>query len=120
MRIFKKILKIVGTVFLVVVVAGGLFLAHTWYFKPVNINLFFGRTMMQIMLDSPEMLSSLRVLEPLGITGHNAKLDDDSLAAGDRFLQQMKDAYEVLLSYDDEDLSDADLVSKQIAKNRDN
>ena len=115
MRIMKKILKISGTVLLVAVVAGGLFLAHTWYFKPVNINLFFARTMMQVMLDSPEMLSSLRVLEPIGITGHNAKLDDDSLAAGDRFMQQMKDAYDVLLSYDDEDLSQGDLVSKQIA-----
>lgn len=115
MRLFKKILKIAGTLLLVVIVAGGLFLAHTWYFKPVNINLFFARTMMQIMLESPEMLSSLRVLEPIGITGHNAELDDDSLAAGDRFMQQMKDAYEMLLSYEDEDLSEGDLVSKQIA-----
>ena len=115
MRLFKKILKITGTLLLVVLVAGGLFLAHSWYFKPVNINLFFARTMMQVMLESPEMLSSLRVLEPIGITGHNAKLDDDSLAAGDRFMQQMKDAYEVLLSYDDEDLSEGDRVSKQIA-----
>jgi uncharacterized protein (DUF885 family) len=115
MRLFKKILKIVGTLFLVVIVAGGLFAAHTWYFKPVNINLFFARTMMQIMLESPEMLSSLRVLEPMGINGHNAKLDDDSMAAGDRFLEKMKDSYAVLLTYDDEDLSAADLVSKQIA-----
>ena len=66
MRLFKKILKISGTLLLVVLVAGSLFLAHTWYFKPVNINLFFARTMLQIMLESPEMLSSLRVLEPLG------------------------------------------------------
>jgi len=115
MHLLKKILKIAGALFVIVIVAGGLFLAHTWYFKPVNINLFFGRTMMQIMLQSPEMLSSLRVLEPIGITGHNAKLDDDSLAAGDRFMQQMKDAYEMLLSYEDEDLSEGDLVSKQIA-----
>jgi uncharacterized protein (DUF885 family) len=99
----------------VVIVAGGLLLAHTWYFKPVNVNLFFGRTMLQIMLQSPEMLSSLRVLEPLGITGHNAKLDDESLAAGDRFVAQLKEAHRVLLTYDDEDLSEADLMSKRIA-----
>lgn len=115
MRLFKKILKVTGTLLLVVLVTGGLFLAHTWYFKPVNINLLFARTMMQVMLESPEMLSSLRVLEPLGITGHNAKLDDESLAAGDRFIRQMKDAYAVLMSYDDEDLSEGDRVSKQIA-----
>ena len=112
---FKKILKYVGITLGVVIVAGGLFLAHTWYFKPVNINLFFARTMLQIMLESPEMLSSLRVLEPLGITGHNAELDDDSLAAGDRFLAHLKEANRVLLTYEDEDLSDADLMSKRIA-----
>jgi uncharacterized protein (DUF885 family) len=112
---FKKILKYLGILVAVVIVAGGLFLAHTWHFKPVNINLFFARTMLQIMLDSPEMLSSLRVLEPLGITGHNAKLDDDSLAAGDRFMAQMKEANRVLLTYEDEDLSEANLMSKRIA-----
>jgi len=111
----KRILKLGGILLGVVIVAGGLFLAHTWYFKPVNINLFFARTMMQIMLESPEMLSSLRVLEPLGITGHNARLDDESLAAGDRFLAQLREANRVLLSYEDEDLSDADLMSKRIA-----
>jgi uncharacterized protein (DUF885 family) len=115
MRLFKKILKITGGLLAVLIVAGGLFLAHTWYFKPININLFFARTMIQVMSESPELLSSLRVLEPLGITGHNAKLDDESLAAGDRFMAQMRDAYATLQRYDDEDLSDADLMSKRIA-----
>lgn len=115
MRVFKKILKITGALVAVVIVAGGLFLAHTWYFKPVNINLFFARSMLQIMLESPEMLSTLHILEPLGIKGHNAKLDDESLAAGDRFLAQLKEDYRVLQSYDDEDLSDADRMSKRIA-----
>jgi uncharacterized protein (DUF885 family) len=115
MPLFKKILKVTGALLAVLVLVGGLFLAHTWYFKPVNINLFFARTMFQVMAESPEMLSSLRVLEPLGITGHNAKLDDESLAAGDRFMAQMKAAHDVLLSYEDEDLSEADLMSKRIA-----
>jgi uncharacterized protein (DUF885 family) len=117
MRILKKILKIGGIVLAVVIVAGGLFLAHTWYFKPVNINLFFARTMLQIMLESPELLSTLRVLEPFGIEGHNARLEDESLAAGDRFMARMEDAHRVLLSYEDEDLGAADLMSKRIAAN---
>ena len=93
MRLLKKTFKIIGTLLLVVLIAGGLFLAHTWYFKPVNINLFFARTMMQVMVESPEMLSTLRVLEPLGIKGHNAKLEDESLAAGDRFMAQLPTRY---------------------------
>jgi uncharacterized protein (DUF885 family) len=111
----KTLLKYSGILLAVLAVAGGLFIAHSWYFKPVNINLFFGRTMLQLMLESPEMLSTVRVLEPLGINGHNARLDDESLAAGDRFLTQMKEAYRVLLSYEDESLSAADLMSKRIA-----
>ena len=54
MRIFKKILKIFGLFLAVGLVLGGLFIAHTWYFKPLNINLFFARTFLQIGLESPE------------------------------------------------------------------
>ena len=115
MKLLKKILKFSGITLALVVLAAGLFLAHTWYFKPVNINLFFGRTMVQLLLDSPETLSSLHVLEPFGITGHNARLDDQSLAAGDAFFVKMKAAENVLQSYRDEDLSPRDLMSKQIA-----
>ena len=61
----RKILKVSGIVLAVVIIASGLFLAHTWYFKPININLFFARTMLQ----SPEMLNDLHVLEPLANTG---------------------------------------------------
>ena len=67
--VLKKILKIAGALLAVILLVGGLFLAHTWYFKPVNINLFFARTMMQIMMESPELLSMVRVLEPIGING---------------------------------------------------
>jgi uncharacterized protein (DUF885 family) len=111
----RKTLKVAGTLLAVVLLLGGLFLAHTWYFKPVNINLFFARTMMQIMVESPELLSMVRVLEPIGINGHNARLDDESLAAGDHFMDQLSDAYDILLSYQDEDLSEADRMSKRIA-----
>jgi len=71
MRVFKKILKAGGILLGTIVIVSGLFLAHTWYFKPVSINLFFG---------------------------------------------QLKDAHRVLLSYQDDDLSDADLMSKRIAQ----
>ncbi len=116
MKLFKKILKYGGITLAIVLLAGGLFAAHTWYFKPVNINLFFGRTMIQFMLDSPEMLSSLRILEPFGLTGHNSRLDDESLASSDKFFTQFKAAREVLVSYSDADLSAADLMSKKIAQ----
>ena len=110
----KKFFKIIGSLLLVVVLLASAFFVHVWYFKPYDINLFFGRTAIQFALDSPETLSSLRVLEGIGIEGHNAELNDASLAAGDRTLEKMLAAHETLLSYEDQDLNPADKMSKDV------
>ncbi len=117
MRLFKKILKWFGIAFAVVLLLGGAFLAHSWYFKPVNINIFFARAFLQVALESPEMLSSIHVLEQFGIKGHNAELDDESMAAGDRLFNHMKESRQVLVSYANEDLAEKDIMSKRIALN---
>jgi len=117
MRIFKKVLKWVGLTLVLLMVLCGAFIAHSWYFKPVNINIFFARAFLQVALESPEMLSSIHVLEQFGIKGHNAKLDDESKATGDRLLAHMKESREILVSYEDEDLAEGDVLSKRIALN---
>jgi uncharacterized protein (DUF885 family) len=117
MRLFKKIMKWFGLTLAVVLVLGGAFIAHSWYFKPVNINIFFARAFLQVALESPEMLSSIHVLEQFGIKGHNAELDDESMASGDRLFAHMKKSRETLLTYEDEDLSEGDIMSKRIAMN---
>ena len=117
MRRFKIILKWFGLTLTVLLVLAGAFVAHSWYFKPVNINIFFARAFLQVALESPEMLSSIHVLEQFGIKGHNAELDDESMASGDRLFEHMKKSRAVLLSYDDEDLADGDIMSKRIALN---
>jgi len=111
----KKTFKWLGLTLAVVLLLGTAFIAHTWYFKPVNINLYFGRAFLQMALQSPEMLSSIHVLEQFGINGHNAELDDESQAAGDRLFAEMEEVRSTLLSYDDKNLSDADRMSKRIA-----
>ena len=117
MRLFKKVMKWFGLTLAVVLVLGGAFIAHSWYFKPVNINIFFARAFLQVALESPEMLSSLHVLEQFGIKGHNAELDDESMAAGDRLFAHLKQSRETLQSYEDADLSEGDIMSKRIAMN---
>ncbi len=117
MRIFKKVMKWVGLTLVLLMVLCGAFIAHSWYFKPVNINIFFARAFLQVALESPEMLSSIHVLEQFGIKGHNAKLDDESKATGDRLLAHMKESREILVSYEDEDLAEGDVLSKRIALN---
>ncbi len=110
-------MKWFGLTLLVVLLLGGAFIAHSWHFKPVNINIFFARAFLQIALESPEMLSSIHVLEQFGIKGHNAELDDESMASGDRLFAHMKKSREILLTYEDEDLAEGDIMSKRIALN---
>ena len=73
MKFFKKVLKWFGLTVLVVLLLGGTFIAHSWYFKPVNINIFFARSFLQVALESPEMLSTIHVLEQFGIFGIKIK-----------------------------------------------
>ena len=115
MRRLKKILKVLACLLLVLLLVGAAFFVHVWYFKPFNVNLFFARTALQFALDSPEMLSSIRVLEPMGIEFHNDDLNDASIAAGDRRFERLLETREILRSYDDASLSDGDRRSKEIA-----
>ncbi len=110
----KRVAKYFGIFLLTLLLLAGLFFIHVWYFKPYNINLFFGKTALKFVLESPETLSSLRILEPFGIDGHNAKLDDASIEAGDQMMADMQEAYDTLMSYEDEDLEPADKMSKDV------
>lgn len=112
----KKIFKWVGVTLLVVVLAGGAFIAHEWNAKPFYINNFFNRFALKIALESPEMLSSLHFLEPMGIDGHNAELDDASPESTDEFFEYIAEEYEVLKSYSDQDLTADERMSKRIAE----
>jgi hypothetical protein len=59
---------------------GGLLLAHTIWFKPLRIDWFFDRVLIEVALDNPQLLSQIGVLDGLGIRGHNARLTDGSEA----------------------------------------
>ena len=110
----KKVFKYLGGLVLVVMLLASAFFVHVWYFKPYDINLFFAKTALKFALESPELLSSVRVLEGFGIDGHNAELDDVSLASGDKTFEKVLAAHKTLLSYDDEDLDANDKMSKDV------
>ena len=68
-KFFKRAGLTVG-VLLVVGIAFGL---HEWYGKPWFINNYFNRVFIQFIWDKPEMLTSMGMLEQIGINGHNAE-----------------------------------------------
>lgn len=110
-----KILKFIAYTFLALLILGGSFVAHEWYSKPFFVNNFFNREVLKQALKSPEMLSQLHMLENVGIRGHNRELDDESIAAGDEMLADLKAAKEMLAQYDDADLNESEKLSKDIA-----
>ena len=74
----KRFFKRAGLTAAVLLVLAASFVAHEWYAKPFFINNFFNRAFIQFVWDRPEFLTSMGVLEQLGI----AQLGLDLLGAG--------------------------------------
>ncbi|GAB4116547.1 MAG: DUF885 domain-containing protein [Wenzhouxiangellaceae bacterium] len=110
----KKVLKWLGGGLAVLVILAGLLFVNVWYFKPVSIDLFYGRVFLKVALDSPELLTSLRLLDGVGIRGHNARLSDASPQAELESLQTFANEYEVFQRYDRDDYSDEALLSYDV------
>ncbi len=109
----KIILWLLALFFLGIAAIAGL----VWYnlnFRPMTIDMFFNRAMYEMVKDSPETLSSLRVLEQFGIKGHQSKLDDASPEETDKTFTKVAEFREMLLSYEDDDLDDSQKLSKEI------
>lgn len=109
-----SIRRIVGLAFLLLVIVGGVWLAKLIWGKPFNFDHFQTRVVVVEGLKSPEALSSIRMLEPYGITSHNGELDDLSLKADEEELARLKENYETLMSYADEDLTEEQRFNKRL------
>jgi uncharacterized protein (DUF885 family) len=112
----KKIFKWLGILLLTAIVVGGSFAAYEWNAdKPMRFRSFVDREVLKMAFESPETLTSLGFLESMGITGHNAELDNASVAKSDELFVKLKQVHKTLNSYQDDSLSEADLLSKEIA-----
>lgn len=106
----KIILCTVG----VVVLALGIFLIPTIWFKPWSIDHFYMRTFASFALRHPMMLSSMRLLEPMGIDFYDDDLDDMSMEFDEREARWVRKQLDVLRSYDRERMDDAGKLSFDI------
>jgi uncharacterized protein (DUF885 family) len=103
--------KWIGRLLLLMILAIVGFAVNAIWFKPVSIRVFYERVFLEYGLESPELLSTLRILESVGIRGHNAKLDDRSALAGDQQIAKLKTDLATLRSYSRDDMSDADKLN---------
>jgi uncharacterized protein (DUF885 family) len=112
----KIFFKWIGLIVLAIILLSGLFAAHEWNAeKPFSFRLFLDRTLVKVALNSPQTLTSLGILENLGITGHNANLDDASLASMDKMFANLHTVKTTMSEYADEDLTEDERLSKEIA-----
>ena len=95
----KLFFKILGALIALFVVLVGAALIHVVYFKPYKVDWFYTRVFAQFALDSPEMLSSMRILPP-SLDFYSDKFDDASVAHEAKQVQLIKDDHAMLLQYD--------------------
>jgi uncharacterized protein (DUF885 family) len=108
--LFKWLLRAMA---LVVLIVGGLLVQMVW-FRPFSIDIFFERAFIEYALDDPELLSTLRILEPLGFNLHNDDLTDVSVARTIELQDKLRRDLETLRSYDGDDLDPERKLSRDV------
>jgi uncharacterized protein (DUF885 family) len=106
----KKLFKWLLRLLVLVVVVAGIAFVHVWYFKPYKIDWFYGRVFGQFALQSPQMLSSMRILPPWA-DFYSDKLDDASIAHSEEMAAMVKDDLDMLHRYDRNALDDEGKLS---------
>jgi len=87
---FRRILKWTLRIVVLLVLVAAIFLVNLIWFRPWSLNLFYEKVFAQVLFESPELLSSLGLVERFGITSHNGKLGDISPAQQQRVLDRLK------------------------------
>ena len=87
---FKRVLKWLGAIIVVLVIVVAIFLTNLIWFRPWSLNLFYEKIFVEVLFDHPELLSALGLVEQFGITSHNGKLDDESPAQQQREFDRFK------------------------------
>lgn len=96
----KTLFKLFGYLLLLLVLAAGALFVNAWWFKPLAIDVFFETVFIKALVDDPETLSQLGLLEQYGINFHSDDLTDASPARGDRLAQLMRESLDTLHRYD--------------------
>ena len=110
----KLFLKIFGGLLVVLLLAvGG---ASMWFwFTPVGVNNYINKVAIQLAIDSPELLTSLGMIDNTPFDFHSGKLGDRTKAQDDKSLAKLKKARAGLDKYGPEGLEGQELLSWRIA-----
>ncbi|WP_078128044.1 DUF885 domain-containing protein [Leptospira alexanderi] len=87
---------------------------HTIFFKPLTLGLFYEKIFWEFVLNDPEYLTSLGILNNFGIGGYQKELTNISVERQKQDMEKAKKNLEILLSYGKGDLSGQELLSFEI------
>ena len=93
--LLKWLLRLIALAIFVI----ALFAIHVWYFKPAKIDWFYGRVFGEFALQSPELLSNMRILPPW-LDFYSDDLDDASPAHEAKMAEMIKRDVDTLHRYD--------------------
>lgn len=110
----KIVLKVLGGLVAALVVLAVAAFVQVWYFRPLSIDIFFEKAFLKPVLEEPELLSQLRILEPMGIDFHNDELADASVAHELKQAARLREALDHLRRYDRASLNESQQVSYDI------
>jgi uncharacterized protein (DUF885 family) len=106
--------KIIKYTLLVILVAGAFWLGNLIWFRPFSINHFYEKIFIEFALKNPELLSSLRILEPMGLNFHNDDLNDGSDAFAHEMNNLIQKDLDSLRKYDRASLNESQKLSYDI------
>lgn len=96
----RRFLKWSGITLGVLVLAAAAFIVNAVYFRPVSLRVFYEAAFLKFAIGDPELLSSMRLLEPFGLTFHNDDLTDVSPRRTLELNELIVENHEILDSYD--------------------
>ncbi len=111
MRVFLKLLG--GLLVVLLLAAGG---ASMWFwFTPVGVNNYINKVTVKLAIDSPELLTSLGMIDNTPLDFHSGKLADYTRAQDAKTLEKLRSARAGLDKYGPDGLEGQELLSWRIA-----
>ncbi|MGI8819331.1 MAG: DUF885 domain-containing protein [Chthoniobacterales bacterium] len=95
----KRLLKWLGGILALLLLVAVVFAVNAIWFRPWSLNVFYEKVFGEVLLDEPELLSTLGLVERFGLTSHNGRLADVSIAKQRRVMERTKKNLAQLRSY---------------------
>ena len=111
-KLFKGLLYSFGLLLII----GIFYLVNLFLFKPFSLDHYLAKELILEMVDSPESLTYLGVVDKFNwLTNHQSKISISGLSDMEEDLIDAKKLKARLLSYENESLSEQQKITKEIA-----